>query len=95
MDAELRPGTRLDQLERGSWRPGRWPKSSQIRWRRSSFLKASSLGQANSQVEVKFLVAEAEKQKKKLELSEQKLQEYKEDNDAMSLDERRTRSSAS
>lgn len=43
---------------------------------------------ASSKIAVKFLVAEAEKQRKKLEQSEQLLQSYKEENNALSLDER-------
>ena len=87
MTAEMRPGTRLIDLNVEHSDPQMAQKlaDSLATEYMSQGLEAKA---ANSQIAVKFLEAEAEKQRNKLEQSEQKLQEYKEDNDAMSLDER-------
>lgn len=86
-DAKLRAGTRLiDVTVRHS--------DPQMAQRLADFITTEFLNQgiesriANSKIVVRFLEKEAQNQKSKLQLSEQKLQEYKEDNDAMSLDER-------
>jgi capsular exopolysaccharide synthesis family protein len=87
MVAEMRPGTRLIDVTAEHSDP-------QMAQKLADSLATEFIHQgiaartANSQIALKFLVTEAEKQKKKLESSEQRLQQYKEDNDAMSLDEK-------
>lgn len=87
MDARLRAGTRLIDVAVDHGDPVMAQKLADALT--TEFIQQGiDARTANSQIALKFLVSEAEKQKKKLERSEQILQEFKADNDAMSLDER-------
>ncbi len=87
MDADLRVGTRLIDVAVDHGDPQMAQKLADSL--ATEFIRQGiEAGTLNSQIAVKFLDGEAKKQKDKLQKSEQKLQEFKEDNDAMSLDEK-------
>jgi capsular exopolysaccharide synthesis family protein len=87
MEAKLRQGTRLIDVTVNHGDPVMAQKLADSIT--TEFLKQGSEARiANSKSAVDYLKHEAGLQKNKLQMSEQKLQEYKEDNDAMSLDEK-------
>ena len=87
MEAKLRLGTRLIDVTVNHGDPVMAQKLADSIT--TEFLKQGSEARiANSKSAVDYLKHEAGLQKNKLQMSEQKLQEYKEDNDAMSLDEK-------
>jgi uncharacterized protein involved in exopolysaccharide biosynthesis len=87
MEAKLRLGTRLIDVTVNHGDPVMAQKLADSIT--TEFLKQGSEARiANSKSAVDYLKHEAGLQKNKLQMSEQKLQEYKEDNDAMSPDEK-------